>query len=85
MLKGVCGSAKHRANGFQPKGKQAAGPGHLADGSDEQRAKRGANAEGCLRECGARSKRLSTIGPAKRPGRGASLLADRPGHLANGK
>ena len=79
MLKGVCGSAKHGANGFQTKGKQAAGrvasslvdrAGHLADGGDEQRAKRGANAEGSLRECEARSKRLSTKGP---------------GHLENGK
>ena len=78
MLKGVCGSAKHRANGFQPKGKQAAGqgaslladrPGHLADGSDEQRAKRGANAEGSLRECEAQSKRLSNKGEASGRGR----------------
>ena len=45
-------------------------PGHLADGGDEQRAKRDANAEGSLRECEARSKRLSTKGP---------------GHLENGK
>ena len=60
------------------KARQAAGqgaslladrPGHLADGSDEQRAKRGANAEGSLRECEAQSKRLSTKGEASGRGR----------------